>query len=476
MRAALSLVLSSMCFLAGCAAEEKPAAPEAPPVAKPVAPKGPSFDYAARASELNVIVVSMDALRFDHTGLGGGTFTPNLDAFQKEAVAFTHATAAASWTVPSHMAIFTGLWPSRHGVVNKLVPDPAGGKEMVFDRLKDTIPLFPDELTKQGWEAVGFTGGAGVSGKFGYNRGFTSYLDDKTFAGMDYSGPPAMEWLSANTAKHFFMFFHGYDAHGQHPVGKTVAEIAPDYKGTIDGSIEEQAKLREAGLAAIVNPGDPPHGEVSAEDTAVLLKVYQEKVREADGRLGLFLTRVRELGLMDKSIIVVLADHGEEFMEHGYLDHGATICEHQVHVPLMIRFPGGEGARVEDTPVRTIDTFPTVFDALGVAPPPDVDGRSLIPLLQGEKVDLPIHSESDYRLFVHLRAGRRDNKKLILDLGDGQKALYDLATDPGEQTDLSATDPRTAYEMEQEVRTWMGEMKTDPNRYLGVKEDHIKIF
>ena len=470
----LPFALTALLFAAACAAEEPPAG--ASPAAKPSAPKGPSFDYAARASALNVIVVSMDALRFDHTGLGGGTFTPNLDAFQKEAVAFSNATSPAPWTVPAHMAIFTARWPSHHGVVNKLVPDPAGGKELVLDRLKDTIPLLPEELSKQGWEAVAFTGGAGISGKFGYNRGFTTYLDDKVFAGMDYSGPPAMEWLSANADHHFLMFFHGYDVHGQHPMTKTVAELAPDYQGTIDGSIEQQAKLREAGLAAIVKPGDPAKGDISPEDAAILLKVYQQKVREADERLGLFFARVRELGLMDKSLVVVLADHGEEFMEHGYLDHGATICEHQLHVPLMIRFPGGEGARVVDTPVRTLDTFPTLFDALGVAPPPDIDGKSLLPLLRGQQVDLPIYAESDYRLFVHLRARTRDGKKLILDLADGQKQLHDLGADPQESTDLSETDPRTAYELEQDIRTWMGGMNTDPNRYLGVAEEHITVF
>lgn len=468
--------LTVLLTLSACGSEPTAEAPKPAEPAAPPAPAGPTFDYAARAKDLNVIVISMDALRFDHTGLGGGTFTPNLDAFQKEAVAFTHATSAAPWTVPSHMAIFTGRWPTRHGVVNKLVPDPAGGKELVFDRLEDSIPTFPDTLVKAGWEAVAFTGGAGVSGKFGYNRGFTSYLDDKTFAGMDYSGPPAMEWLTANKDKHFLMFFHGYDVHGQHPVGKTAKEIDPAYTGTLDGSIEEQAKLREAGLATIVNPGDPPNGDVSPEDTAFLLKVYQEKVREADARLGTFLAKVKELGLYDKSVVVLLADHGEEFMEHDYLDHGATLCQHQLHVPLMVRFPGGEGAQVIDAPVRTIDAFPTVFAALGVAAPPEADGQSLLPLMRGEKLDLPIHAESDYRLFVHLRASTVGGKKLILDLEDGQRSLYDLGADPQEQKDLSAEDAKTTYELEQDVRGWMGSMKADPNAYLGVKEEHIKLF
>ncbi|MSQ00912.1 MAG: hypothetical protein EXR71_03340 [Myxococcales bacterium] len=454
---------------------EAPAPEMKAPVA-PSTPVGPSFDYEAEQKGLNVILVSMDALRADHTGLGGGTFTPNLDAFQKEAVAFNNATSAAPWTVPAHMAIFTGRWPTHHGVTNKLIPDPAGGKELIFDKLEDSIPLLPDTLIANGWEAVGFTGGAGVSGKFGYNRGFTSYLDDKTFAGMDYSGPPAMQWLADHKDGHFFLFFHGYDAHGQHVVGKTAKEIDPTYAGAMDGSIEEQAKLREAGLASIVNPGDPPKGDVSPDDAAFLLKVYQEKVREADARLGLFFAKVKELGLYDKSIIVVLADHGEEFMEHGYLDHGATLCEHQLHVPLMIRFPKAEGARVVDTAVRTIDTFPTLLDALGLQPPSDIDGKSLLPLLRGEAVDLPIHAESDYRLFVHLRSSRVGDKKLVLDLEDGQRSLFDLSADPEEKMDLSASDARTTYEIEQDVRGWMGTMKSDPNAFLGVKEEHIKLF
>lgn len=463
--------LLALALFAGCPAE----AP-APPAPVVQAPKGPTFDYASQAASLNVIIISVDSLRADRTGLGGGKVTPNIDVFQKEAVAFTDATAAAPWTVPSHMAIFTGLWPTRHGVVNKLVAPPGGG-EMVFDKLKDTIPTYPEKLAAAGFNGVGFTGGAGVSGKFGYNRGFSSYLDDKVFAGMDYSGPAAETWLREHSAEHFFMFFHGYDVHGQHPlVDRTPREAIPTYTGAMDGSIEEQAKLREAGLAAIVNPGDPPKGDISAEDTAFLLGVYDAKVQEADARVGKFIATLKELGLYDKSIIVLMADHGEEFMEHGYVDHGATLCQHQLHVPLMIRFPKGEGAQVVKTPVRTIDIFPTVFDALGLPEIADVDGKSLLPLLAGEKLDLPVRAESDYRLFVRLRAARTGDKKVILDLQDGQKALYDVMADPNEATDLSATDARTTYEIEQDLRTWLGAMKTDPNQYLGVKEEPIKLF
>jgi arylsulfatase A-like enzyme len=472
LRSAFSL--SVLLALTGCSGggTEAPAAP----VAVTPAP-GPSFDFKADASKLNVIFISMDAMRFDRTGAGGASGTPHLDAFAKEAVVFTNTTAAAPWTVPSHMAMFTGRWPTHHGVVNKLKPNPAGG-DLIFDSLKAEIPTFPEKLIDAGWKGVGFTGGAGVQAKFGYGRKFESYLDDKPFAGMEYSGPPAMEWLRAHKADHFFMFFHGYDAHGQHPLlDQDPRAAVPDYKGALDGGIVEQAALREKGLAAIQKPGDPAHLDgLSAEDIRFLTAIYDAKVKEADARLGLFLDTVKEQGLLDRSIVVILADHGEEFMEHGYLDHGATLCEHQLHVPMMIRFPEGIGHRTVDQAVRTIDVFPTLFDALGVALPADIDGKSLLPLLRGEKADLPIFAESDYRLFVHLRSAVQGTKKVVLDLEDGQRSLFDHATDKDELHDLSESDPKTTYEMEQSVRAWMASMNSDPQNFLGVEEQSIKLF
>ncbi len=469
----LKTLLPSL-LLAACA-PDAPIAP--PPEPKPKPLPGPTFNYAKDASNLNVIFISMDALRFDATGAGGSQLTPHLDDFSKDAVVFTHTTSAAPWTVPSHMAMFTSRWPSHHGIVNKLKPDAKG--ELVFMELDPSIKTFPETLIAAGWKAVAFTGGAGVQSKFGYGHGgFETYLDDKPFAGMDYSGPPAIAWLAAHKSEHFFMFFHGYDAHGQHPLlDQDPRAAVPDYKGKLDGGIEEQAKLREQGLATIVKPGDAAKlTGIDAEDTRFLKAIYDAKVKAADAQLGKFLSAAKENGLLDKSIIAIVGDHGEEFMEHDYLDHGATLCEHQLHVPMIIRFPKGEGHKVVDAPVRTIDVFPTIFAALGVSGPDQVDGTSLLPLIKGEKLDLPIFAESDYRLFVHLRGVRVGDKKLILDLEDGQKSLFDVSADPNELNDLSATDARNTYEMEQSVRGWMESMNTKPEAYLGIAEEHIKLF
>lgn len=438
-----------------------------------------TYDLGDKKGELNLIVISMDALRHDRTGFGGNPdgLTPNLDAFMEEAVVFQDAAAVASWTLPSHMSLWTARWPSIHGVTNKL--KLLSQDQMVPTSLSPGIESFPDHLIRAGFTAGGFTGGAGVQASYGFGRNFDTWLDDKPFAGFDYSAGPALEWLKTNASKRFFLFLHGYDAHGQHDLtGLRPRDVITDYHGTLDGSIEEQAKLREQGLANIKNPGDGPDltGVVSKEDAAFLEKVYDLKVKQADERVGAFLSQLKAMGLYDRSIIAIVSDHGDEFMEHGYLDHGPTLCQHQLHVVMGIRFPGFTRRNDVKTPVRLFDLFPTLFDALGLTGPTGVDGQSLMPLLRGEKLDLPMYAESDYRLFVHLRSVRQGKKKLVLDLADGGRVLYDLAGDPDEAHDGSSADPRATYEMEQAVRRWLETTRTNPQDYLGLKQAPIKLF
>ena len=435
------------------------------------------YDLSDEASRLNIILISMDALRYDTTGVGGGSagVTPNLDAFAEEAVVFHDSTSAAPWTLPSHMSVWTARWPSVHQVTNKLAP-LSGGK-MVETSLSAGIETYPDLLIRNGRKAGGFTGGAGVQNKYGFGRDFDAYVDDQYFGGLDHAVPAALEWLKDNSTKPFFMFLHGYDVHGQYDLPESKrSSIA--YTGVLDGSIEEQAKLREKGLANITEPGAPAHlhGDLDANDAKYLKRVYELKVRDADERLGSFLTQIKTMGLYDNSVIVLFSDHGDEFMEHNGIDHGTTLYQEQLHVVTMIRFPGYGRRQDIKTPVRTIDIFPTIFDALGMQGPARVDGQSLLPLLRGQPMNLDVYAESDYRLFVHQRMVRQGSFKLILDLLDGKRELYDLSSDPGEQADISSQDPRRTYEMEQKLRRWMDASKTNPQDYLGLEEQPITVF
>jgi len=448
------------------------------PLFKDTTMESARYDLSDQAATLNIILISMDALRWDRTGVSGNPdgLTPNLDQFAEEAVVFHDATSASPWTLPSHMSVWTGRWPSVHRVTNKL--RPLSGGQMVETSLSAGIETYPDLLIRSGRKAAGFTGGAGVQGKYGFGRDFETYLDDRYFGGLDYSIPPALQWLKNHTDTPLFLFLHGYDVHGQYDLPKSQVDAIADYDGTLDGSKGEQAKLREKGLENIKDPGDPAHlhGTLNEADTAFLAKVYDGKVRLADERVGAFISQLKALGLYDRSIIILMSDHGDEFMEHGGLDHGATLYQEQLRVAMMIRFPGFGRRHDIRTPVRTVDLFPTVFDTLGLDGPRNVDGKSLLPLMRGEKLDLPVMAETDYRLFVHHRMRREGQYKLILDLLDGKRELYDLAADPGETRDLSSGDPRRTYEMEQALRKWMDASKTNPQDYLGLEETPISIF
>ncbi len=435
------------------------------------------YDLSDREN-LNVVLVSMDALRYDATGLGGSSagLTPNMDAFADEAVVFHNAVTAAPWTLPSHMSVWTARWPSVHGVTNKL--KLLAQDQMVETSLSPGIQTYPDVLIQEGFVAGGFTGGAGVQGRYGFGRGFDTYLDDRYFGGTDYSLPAALEWLGNHRGERIFLFLHGYDAHGQFDLAEGARGSLEGYAGSLDGTIDEQARLREQGLDAIENPGDLAslEGVLDAADAAFLRQVYDQKVRQADERLGQFMGQLRSMGLLDNTVVALISDHGDEFMEHGGVDHGATLYEEQLHVVMAIRFPGYARRHDVQEVVRTVDLFPTIFDSMGVAGPTGVDGVSLLPLLRGQKLEVDAFAETDYRLFVHQRMIRQGNHKLILDLLDGGRELYDLSADPGEKKDLSSQDPRRTYEMEQALRRWMEATRTNPQDYLGVKQKPIEIF
>ena len=475
-------------LLLACATEPaptvSPVAPTPPaPSARTVRVPASLTDLAARAADIDVVLISMDCLRYDRTGLAAGNEgrTPNLEALAASSVVFHDAMSPAAWTVPAHMAVFSGRWPTRHGLVNKLAPDPADPTKMVDARVSDDVPLWSETLMKAGWLGAAYTGDAGVSARFGYGRGFSAFVDDKKFGGMDHSGPPAVAWLQENKDGRLFLFFHGYDVHGQAPLPADVSarSVMPGYAGPMDGSIEEQAKLREQALATIQKPGQDPtlDGVVTADDWAFLLAIYDKKAQIADARMAQVVQTLKDTGVWDHAIVALMSDHGEEFGEHGSIDHGYSLYQEQLHVPMMLHFPGQtERVDVRET-VRTIDLFPTIFDALGLPPVEGSDGASLLPFLNGEADPPgPLLAETDYRLYAHLRAIRKGDLKLILDLEDGTVQLFDLAKDPGEKTDLAKERAREASELEQELRGHLLGWRTDATAYLGRADTPIPVY
>jgi len=460
---AAALALAVALALTGCRAKAPPVQVAAPAPEVDIAqllradagPHAGAAGVPMKYRDCNIVLVSFDALQAAHVGCLGHTrdVTPTLDVLARHGFNFTQAVSVASWTVPASMTWFTGVYPSEHRMTNKYaVYEPAVQKLADLRELAPGLTTLADVLRQHGYATAGFTGNAGVSGGFGYEQGFdVYYAKPDTFGSMDQSVPRALAWLQAHQDRKFFLFLHGYDVHGQ----STPAEgldyrfVDPGYDRRYTGSEQEQEVLREEGLA---------RGRLTLRDADVRFwrAVYDEKIQRADAKFRQFLIAFARLGLLGKTVFVLTADHGTEFYEHRRFDHGFTLYQEQVHVPLIIRLPGQAAGRAIADRISSIDVMPTVLDLLDVSMPEraraQMRGVSLVPAMQGEPAARDVFSETDYRQYTYKRAiTTPDGWKFIRTLEDGGRELYHLPADPGETRNLAASEPQRAADLERKL-------------------------
>jgi arylsulfatase A-like enzyme len=243
---------------------------------------------------------------------------------------------------------------------------------------------------------------------------------------------------------HLFLFLHGYDAHGQFTPaeGFDYRFVERNYDGKFTGSAQEQELLREEGLA---------RGRLTLRDDDVRFwrAIYDEKIARADARFAGFLAELDRLGLANKTLFVLTSDHGTEFCEHGRFDHGFTLYDELIRVPLVVKLPGQTTGSVIDANVSSIDVMPTILDLLDVPLSDQVRrqlrGESLVSTLQGQSQERNVFSETDYREYTYKRAILTpEGWKLICTLESGRCELYDLHVDPAELHDLAPSQPELA--------------------------------
>ena len=409
--------------------------------------------------DCNIVFISLDALQAAHTHSFGyaNNITPTIDQLANSGYKFTNAISVSSWTVPASMSWFTGVYPSQHSVTNKF--SKFTDKEKVISNLKKLSPnitTLTEILKEHGYATGGFTGDAGVNGIFGFNTGFDVYFDNTTpFSGFDVSEPKALEWIQKNKDKKFFLFLHGYDMHGQYEPksGFDYRYVNFTYKGMNNGSRLQQAALRENGLE---------HGSITlgTDDVRFWRAIYDEKINRADTVLYNFLKEYENMGLMYKTIFIITSDHGTELYEHQRLDHGFTLYDELIHIPLIIKLPKQEQGVTIANQVSSVDIMPTILDLIGIQPVDKIKnqlmGISLIPLMDGKDVRMNVFSETDYRQYTYKRAVRTfDGWKYIYTMDSGTEELYNLNIDPSESNNLISSELQKGYELKQELFKWM---------------------
>ncbi|MGH0033934.1 MAG: sulfatase [Myxococcota bacterium] len=401
----------------------------------------------------NVLLISIDTLRPDHlSGYGYGRETsPAIDALAREGVLFRDASSTSPWTLPAHVSMLTGRYPSRHGVVDR-------NKALSAD-----VPTLATRLGAAGYDSMAIVNAYYVSRRYGLDQGFAHFAVLSEWS--NDRGPKrtivnrgeeitdgAMDWLRGRGERPFFLFLHYYDVHTDlTPKPEYRAKFVRPYEGRIDGSTRQLIGLRSAGVQ--LPPADLRH----------LKDLYDAEIRQLDDQIARLMAFLDHKDLADDTLVVLTSDHGEEFLEHGSLLHSRTHYQELIAIPLILRGPGVPRGRIVEEPVSLVDLVPTILSLTGLQPHAGMDGLDLSALWSGGALEArALYSEADDTNEVPdmKRMIRLDRHKLCYDRVSQESELYDLAEDAGEKNDLSAEDPERARRLLERLRVHMATEKS----------------
>jgi arylsulfatase A-like enzyme len=402
-----------------------------------------------------VVLVVADTLRRDGVGIHGGAGTPAFDGFARQHLLFERASSQAPWTKPSIATLFTGLVPSRHGVLDD--PRLPGRASATAPREADALPGALDTLAERfqraGFRTAAFVSNPWMGEAFGYAQGFDVY--DDSFAHFDAAGARVtqrgLEWLTqVAPGERFFLYVHYIDPHA--PYGALSPEEVYVERARLDADARRVPPLALEALADLRTP------ELwrlllatGAQPTLGLLELaYERGVEDFDAAFGALLEGLRARGDWARTAVIATSDHGEAFYQRGYGNHARALHDDELAVPLAARLPGVTPARGRiDCQVGLVDLMPTLCDAQGLGCDAG-DGRSLLANGADARPPRTLLAEGVPGLPTH-RAARSGRFKLIYEpegpLGpnltrDTERgrahaySLYDLDADPAEQRDL----------------------------------------
>jgi len=439
-------------------------------------------------SRPNVLLISIDTLRADHLSCYGhpGATSPHIDALARDGILFRQTASTASFTLPAHASMMSGLFPSTHGATYQN-RDPAS---FTVRGMSPGFPTLAELLSEAGYDSAGFASGPLMSHQFGFGRGFDLY-DDRfdrlqsararllartvLFRWMSAAGlftPRDMDaqriakevtsrasaWLSGRriSGRPFFLFTHYWDPHGPYEPPDPYDRDATGRKLHVDYDLDQ---------LLIGNYTLTPS---ALRDT---LALYDGEIQYMDQNVGELLDFIRKAGWMDDTIVILTSDHGESFGEHNHWEHSRVLYEDVLHVPFIMRLPRGQmaGRHEKDIVAQPTDILPTVLAVTGIETPREVEGRNLLALLEGREPASALRSgglafaELDRNVDWPRRWGARFDRSLTavragnwkyIRSSEGDEELYDLVADPGELQNLAAKESDTVTTMRRLMESW----------------------
>lgn len=414
----------------------------------------PNPKATATKQAKNVVVLLIDTLRADKLrpfNPKTRVKTPALDEVADQGTIFEHAQAPENWTKPSVASILTSLHPETH----RTKTDSAV--------LPSTALMVSEQYHKHGFQTAMFSANGYVSRKFGFDQGFdyyTNYIRENKSTAAEHVFHDAGNWIEKHKGKRFFVYIQTIDPHVPYDPPEQYLKMYDDsdYHG--------QVKPRETPQLLEKAKHTPPLVELTDADKRRIKALHDGEITYHDVQLGKFIDKMKKLGLWNDTLFVIVADHGEEFDDHGKWGHGHSTYQELLHVPLIFRFPGAvpKGKRVARA-VSTIDLAPTVLALSGVPPMTTAEGRSLVGYFDGRPPTGPDVAFSDFL----------DDQRVIF-TGRWKMVLrglntdfYDLVQDPGEHDDLDTNHDLVA---ERYCRIMIGQFlgSTDRRHWLDAKQ------
>jgi choline-sulfatase len=382
----------------------------------------------------SIIFILIDACRPDHLSCYGyrRSTSPRIDEIAVHGTRFETAITASPFTLTSVASMFSGMYPWDHGVIFT--------KGLAYP---DDVPNMVEKLREGGYFTAAFSGTYFRFSANGFDRGFDVF-DEACAESFFYQSADCMierikGFFKAHAGEEYFLYLHFVDPHAPY--------YSPEpFRDRFSSSLGFDNSAVAHGDAGRFGDGRKWYQiplKPTDKDLEYLRALYDGEISYVDERIGKMLAEVRKSGMQDDTIIVVTADHGEAFYEHGRVEHRSSLYDETLKVPLIISGPGIPRRKVMHEQVRTIDFFPTLLDMAGIFLPEGIEGRSLVPLMQGQH--LSPEPALAFRC-MSLKKGhceyvlRTPEEKLFLRLPGKTIEFYDIYNDPSEKNDLSSTE------------------------------------
>jgi len=360
--------------------------------------------FVPNSSSPAVLIFLIDALRQDHLGCYGYPLatSPNIDAFANDAVRLTHVTPSTSWTRPSVASLWTSTYPSTHGAEDRP------------DMLRENLPSLAAQLEAGGLETHCFMTNRNCIPVWGFGHDFHRFRDADT-ANWVHSDDAdvvnlTIEAIQDTAGRPWYVYVHTMGPHDPYDP-------------------PEAFKQRFTAAMYADRDEEPSHQEA--------LALYDGEIAYTDEQFGRLIGVMKAEKVYDDALIIVLADHGEEFWDHGGTTHGKTLYEEQLRIPFIIKLPGNVHAgETRDGLAEMVDVAPTILDVLGFAPEPRFQGVSILGMIEGDGSSKPMAYASLSLEDRLQRAAKSREHKYIHNIAEKETLWFDLVADPGETAPL----------------------------------------